>query len=162
VREEFCSDFTGDHTEDVVLWELLRRRGALVQYFRIPGKPVANERARTISRGGRTWSYTPKTTAAWRQHVFNTVYRQNPVKIDPPFSVALKFLCESGEKVSDLDNLVKAIFDALFSDKKAVPPFPFRDDKYITDCLAFKRLAGPGEPPGVKLWVIKNQITKTL
>lgn len=158
-------DLTGDYSEDVVLSAMLSKPKASVQYFWIPGEPIPNARARTVCKHGKTWSFTPKTTIHAKNRIYAAVMNQGPVRFPPPFSVAIKFICQRLKTIyeqypvapshGDCDNLQKLCLDALFSDKKTMPPFPFPDDRYITDCFTFKRFPNPGEEPGIKLWLIK-------
>ena len=37
--------------------------------FTVEGTPVPKARARTVRKGGRTWSFTPKKVAAWEKVV---------------------------------------------------------------------------------------------
>ena len=36
-------------------------------YFEVKGNPVPKARARTVRKGGRTWSFTPKKVAVWEK-----------------------------------------------------------------------------------------------
>lgn len=144
-----------DYFEDAVLAKLLLWPGAQVQHFWIPGQPMPNERPRVIRAGDKAWAYTPKTTLLARQNIFNSVYKQNPRRFAPPFTVALKFIFSPDSRESDVDNLAKLFFDAVFSDKKAMPPFPFRDDKFINNFLCFKRKAITEESIGTHFWMVK-------
>lgn len=137
--------------EDIVL-ETLLRGAQSVQEFWIPGEPTPNERPRVISRGGKSWAFTPKATMAARQRMFNSVVSQQRSKMEPPYTVAIKFMLSPEQKDADLDNLCKNLMDALFSNKKSIPPMPFKDDKNIQNLLCFKRI---GDKPGIKLLVMK-------
>ncbi len=137
--------------EDVVI-NLLIKYATDVQFFWIPGEPVPNERPRVVSRGGKSWAFTPKATMAARQRMFNSVVSQQRSKMEPPYTVAIKFILSPEQKDADLDNLCKNLMDALFSNKKSIPPMPFKDDKNIQNLLCFKRI---GDKPGIKLLVMK-------
>ena len=143
---------TGDYFEDVVLGNLLTWPGVRFQYFWIPGEPVPNERPRIISRGGKSWAFTPSTTMKARQAILNNVLLTQKERFEPPYSVAVKFVLSPGQKDFDLDNGVKSVMDALFSNKKVLPPMPFKDDRYIKNLVCFKRV---GTNPGIHLWVTK-------
>lgn len=137
--------------EDVVINSLIKY-ATDVQFFWIPGEPAPNERPRVISRGGKSWAFTPKATMAARQRMFNYVVSQQRSKMEPPYTVAIKFILSPEQKDADLDNLCKNLMDALFSNKKSIPPMPFKDDKNIQNLLCFKRI---GDKPGIKLLVMK-------
>ena len=85
-----------------------------------------------------------------RQHILNQVLLQKKFNIEPPYSVAVQFILSPDQKASDVDNLQKLLFDAIFSNKKAIPPMPFKDDKHIQNLVCFKRV---GEKSGIHLWV---------
>ena len=140
-----------DTIEDIVIEQMLRNSRD-VQQFWIPGEPVPNERPRIISRGGKSWAFTPTQTTKARQHILNQVLLQQRKRMEPPYSVAVKFILSPTQKDSDVDNLQKLLFDALFSNKAAIPPMPFKDDKHILNLVCFKRV---GPKPGIHLWVMK-------
>ena len=144
------SDLTGDYFEDMVLDQFLRWPKARIQHFWIPGNPAPNERPRIISRGGKAWAFTPAATMKARQHILNQVLLQKKFNIEPPYSVAVQFVLAPDQKTSDVDNLQKLLFDAIFSNKKAIPPMPFKDDKHIQNLVCFKRV---GSNSGIHLWV---------
>lgn len=139
----------------MVLDQLLNWPNIRFQHFWIPGNPYPNERARicTIGKGEnrKTWAFTPSQTIKARQNILKQVLLQKKINIDPPYSVAIKFILAPEQKDSDVDNLTKLLLDAIFSNKKAIPPMPFKDDKHIKNLVCFKRL---GDKPGIHLWVI--------
>ena len=49
----------------VVFWYVCGMRVC----FTVVGDPVPKARARTVRKGGRTWSFTPKRVAAWEKTV---------------------------------------------------------------------------------------------
>lgn len=140
-----------DLIEDIVIEQMLRSSCDVQQYF-IPGEPMPNERPRVMSRGGKTWAFTPSTTLKARQKILNHVLCNQKKRLEPPYSVAVKFVLSPTQKDSDVDNLQKLLFDALFSNKSAIPPMPFKDDKHILNLVCFKRV---GPKPGIHLWVMK-------
>lgn len=140
-----------DTFEDIVL-EAMLRHSQSVQHYWISGEPVPNERPRIISRGGKSWAFTPSSTQKARQKILNAVLTQQKRKMEPPYSVAIKFVMSPEQKDGDLDNLSKNVMDALFSNKKCIPPMPFKDDRYIQNLVCFKRV---GSNPGIHLWVMK-------
>jgi len=146
---------TDDYFEETVLAALLAWPGARVQHFWIVGNPQANERARicTFGKGEnkKSWAFTPSATTKARQNILNQVLLQKKFHIEPPYNVAVKMILSPDQKDFDVDNGVKLIFDAIFSNKKAIPPMPFKDDKHIQNLVCFKRL---GDKPGIHLWVM--------
>lgn len=140
-----------DLLEDIVIEQMLRHSSDVQEYW-IPGEPVPNERPRIISRGGKSWAFTPSQTMKARQKILNHVLQNQKKRIDPPYSVAVKFVLSPEQKDSDVDNLQKLLFDAIFSNKKAIPPMPYKDDKHILNLVCFKRV---GPKPGIHLWVMK-------
>ena len=134
----------------MVLGQFLNTPGAKIHHFWISGNPYPNERPRIISRGGKSWAFTPSQTVKARQNILNQVLVQKRFHVEPPYSVAIEFVLSPDQKDSDVDNLQKCLFDAIFSNKKSVPPMPFKDDKHIRNLVCFKRL---GVKPGIHLWV---------
>jgi Holliday junction resolvase RusA-like endonuclease len=146
------SELGGDYFSDMVLDQMLRWPVAMsAQHFWIPGPPVPNERPRIISRGGKSWAFTPAATQKARQHILNCVLQQKRRDIPPPYSVAFKFILSPDQKDSDVDNLIKCALDAVFSNKKSIPAIPFKDDKYIQNLVCFKR---QGAKAGFHMWVM--------
>lgn len=141
--------------------------------FFIPGKPLAKGRPRTrvVDRpGARPYAhiYTDENTRSWEDHVEDAVRQQllhisltsaDEQEIHLPFRrrvlISTRFNLDkpASEKKSvhyplkkpDLDNLVKAIFDAL---QKAGVLF---NDNLITDMDVRKRFSEPGHPCGVEV-----------
>ncbi len=98
--------------------------------FTIPMEPVAKGRARTITRGGKTWSYTPKKTQdaedSIRAMVINTLNKPDgihalpdnvPLRLEVIFyrtkSKWTKDNCDMPISRPDLDNYGKLLCDAL-------------------------------------------------
>ena len=61
-----------DLFEDEII-EKMKLYSTGVQYYWIPGEPMPNERPRVMSRGGKTWAFTPSTTLKARQKILNHV-----------------------------------------------------------------------------------------
>lgn len=84
--------------------------GTPVAKFFIPGQPVPAERVRH-GRGNRF--YTPAKSRDYRKHVLQhlppEVKRMEPIK-DPSL---VCFFCRETRRRADIDNLLKAIQDAL-------------------------------------------------
>ena len=92
----------------------------------IPGSPVAKGRPRVVrTKDGRTMTYTPKTTAEYQAFVRMMASQDAPEEPwDGPVAINLRFCIERPKSVKpnkrplpivkpDLDNLEKAILDAL-------------------------------------------------
>lgn len=166
---------TGDMFEDVVLTTLLGNASA-VQHFFFSGRPVplARQRSAVIKGSGindkpRVVAFTPKQNITEKNRIYTACLRSAPVRWLPPYTVALKFICEPLKTVKEIyptspshgdqDNLVKLVFDSLFFDmdhKKRVNAIPvWQDDRHIINTLIMKRLPKAGEVPGIHLWMIK-------
>lgn len=165
---------TGDYFEDVVLDNLLTWPGARIQHFFFEGKPIPLARQRsaaikTMSGKYRAIAFSPKQNVYEKNRIYAACLGKAPVRFEPPYTVAIKFICESLKTVKeiyptsgshgDLDNLQKLIFDSLFFDmdaKKRTNAIPiYRDDRHIINSLMFKRLPRLGEKPGIHFWMVK-------
>lgn len=162
------SELTGDYFEDIVLDQLLRWPGARVQHFFFEGKPVPLARQRLARGKHRVINFTPKQNTFNKNRIYSACLAAAPQRFDPPYTIALKYICEPLKTVAekypvspshgDLDNLEKLILDALFFDMglKSGRPLPvFCDDRHIISCLKFKRFPAPGESPGIHFWMVK-------
>ncbi len=164
---------SGDLFEDVVLPALLSGASG-VQHFFFSGRPVPLARQRsaaikTLNGKYRAIAFTPKQNITEKTRIYTACLRSSPVRWLPPYTVALKFICEPLKTVKeiyptspshgDTDNLVKLIFDSLFFDmdhKKRVNTIPiWQDDRHIINTLIMKRLPKAGEAPGIHLWMVK-------
>jgi len=90
--------------------------------FRIKTQPVAKARARTVSKGGRTWSFTPKKTKDYEDLISKVVKKEHKGKpLSGPISLTCFFNFKRPKKCKALmhtkrpdgDNCLKAIKDAL-------------------------------------------------
>lgn len=92
----------------------------------IPGNPVSKGRPRVVRlKNGSTMTYTPKRTQDWEAFVKLMAYQDAPEEPwDGPVAINLRFCIERPKSVTpqkrplpivkpDLDNLEKAILDAL-------------------------------------------------
>lgn len=162
------SELTGDYFEDVVLDNLLNWPGAKVQHFFFKGRPVPLARQRsaaikTLSGKYRAIAFSPKQNVTEKNRLYCACLNSQPIKFEPPYTVAIKFICEPLKSVreqypvsmshGDADNLLKLIFDSLFDEKKF--PTIYRDDRHIINCLLFKRLPKESEIPGIHFWMVK-------
>ena len=103
--------------------------GTLLTEFFVPGQPVPSERVR---RGKGNRFYMPKRSADYRKHVIDYLpdwlLKVKPVKT-PVCLVA--FFDREGKRKCDIDNLVKAIQDALLG-------IVYTDDSQVTILVASK------------------------
>lgn len=106
-------------------------------------RPIPKERPRHDARG---FFYTPAKTRQYEKEVKNLASRIYKGKaLECPLSVEIEFLIERGKTVKralpsvkpDLDNLVKAVKDALNG-------VVWKDDSLICKLVASKKYGGPG------------------
>ena len=101
--------------------------------FFVPGQPQGKARARTVSHGGFTHSYTPKKTKVYEESIRDTYVLSGgkhllgnvPVnvsitavfRVPKSYTKKEKALCYSGKRLPlvkpDVDNITKAVLDAL-------------------------------------------------
>ena len=102
-------------------------------YFEVQGNPVPKARARTVRKGGRTWSFTPKKVALWEKTVKSEASKHFSKPFVGPVMVSIVFWMDrpvsrrKDEWVSttpDLDNLEKAVLDALNG-------IAYEDDRFV-------------------------------
>ena len=110
-----------------------------VEFF-VEGKPVAKGRPR-VTRYGTT--YTPAKTREWEEMVAWSA--RIALGSDPPMEVpvAVQLVFYRPRANSDLDNLIKAVLDAMNG-------LVYADDKQISSIHAIR--LPDGEQPGV--WVM--------
>ena len=117
----------------------------------VPGIPAPQGSKRHVGRGILIES--SKAVGPWRERVALAAHSLAPELLAPPVSVRLDFVMprpKSAPKAKfvpatkrpDIDKLARAILDALTG-------VWFEDDSHVTDLHATKRLAEPGETPGV-------------
>lgn len=164
---------TGDLFEDVVLNALLANSNH-VQHFFFAGRPVPLARQRsaaikTLNGKYRAIAFTPKQNTTEKNRIYNACLRSSPIRWVPPYTIAVKFICEPLKTVKEIyptspshgdgDNMLKLVLDSLFFDmdhKKRTNIIPvWQDDRHIINTLVFKRLPKPGEVPGIHLWMCK-------
>ena len=116
--------------------------------FTVEGNPVPKARARTVRKGGRTWSFTPKKVAAWEKVVKAEAEKHFPEPFNGPVALALAFYMKRPKSrkkdnyvmtTPDLDNLEKAFLDGLNG-------VAYDDDKQVVVKNAVKRYVITGEP----------------
>jgi Holliday junction resolvase RusA-like endonuclease len=115
--------------------------------FIVNCKPVGKARARTVTKGGRTWSYTPKQTVDY-EGLIRDAYSSQGDDTDGPWDGPVKLVvrvCGDQTEVHlfkldpkkyvctrpDADNIIKSICDALNG-------LAFKDDRQIAD-IEFER-----------------------
>ena len=117
-------------------------------YFEVKGDPVPKARARTVRKGGRTWSFTPKKAAAWEKTVKEEAVKHFDKPLTGPIQVSIIFHMDRPKSrrkdiwvptTPDLDNLEKAILDALNG-------VAYEDDRYVVAKNAQKRYIRREEP----------------
>ena len=116
--------------------------------FTVVGDPVPKARARTVRKGGRTWSFTPKRVAAWEKVVKEEAGRNFGKPLNGPVAVSLAFFLKRPkarrrdnfvETTPDIDNLEKAVLDGLNG-------VAYLDDKLVVVKNSVKRYVVSGVP----------------
>ena len=117
-------------------------------YFEVKGQPVPKARARTVRKGGRTWSFTPKKVAVWEKTVKEEAKKHFTLPLTGPIQVSMIFYMERPQSrrkdvwvptTPDLDNLEKAVLDALNE-------IAYEDDRFVVAKNAQKRYIRREEP----------------
>ena len=122
-------------------------------YFEVKGDPVPKARARTVRKGGRTWSFTPKRVAVWEKTVKEEAAKYFEEPLVGPIQVSLIFYMERPKSrrkdiwvptTPDLDNLEKAVLDALngvaYEDDRFVVAVQCHPERTESTPAAFERL----------------------
>lgn len=116
--------------------------------FTVVGDPVPKARARTVRKGGRTWSFTPKKVAVWEKMVKEEASKYFLEPFNGPVALALAFYMKRPKSrkkdnyvmtTPDLDNLEKAFLDGLNG-------VAYGDDKQVVVKNAVKRYVITGVP----------------
>lgn len=159
---------SGDYFEDVVL-DALINSGRPVQHFFFAGRPIPLARQRSAVIKGKDGkqkivAFSPKQNVFNKNRIYAECLAQNPKRWTPPYTVAIKFICEPLKTIreeyptspshGDTDNMTKLVWDSLFAPVGKTIPI-FQDDRYIINTLVFKRLPRPGEKVGIHFWMIK-------
>ena len=117
-------------------------------YFEVVGQPVPKARARTVRKGGRTWSFTPKKVAVWERTVKEEAAKHFERPLKGPIQVSMIFyMGRPGSRrkdfwvptTPDLDNLEKAVLDAMNG-------VAYEDDRLVVAKNAQKRYVRRDEP----------------
>ena len=116
--------------------------------FQVKGQPIPKARARTIRKGGKTWSFTPKRVTKWEQMIQEEAKKHFLEPLDGPLALTLIFYLKRPKSrrkdtyvstTPDLDNLEKAVLDGL-SDVAYI------DDRLVVAKNSIKRYVITGEP----------------
>jgi Holliday junction resolvase RusA-like endonuclease len=129
--------------------------------FEVKGDPVPKARARTVRKGGRTWSFTPKKVAEWERRLREEAQKHFPEPMEGPVSLTIGFYLSRPrsrrlenycQTTPDLDNLEKAVLDGLNG-------VAYVDDRYVVVKSAAK-LYVRGDDPKVQVVVtsLSNQV----
>jgi Holliday junction resolvase RusA-like endonuclease len=117
-------------------------------YFEVMGDPVPKARARTVRKGGRTWSFTPKKVVLWEKLVKTEAGKHFKEPLRGPIMVSMIFYMNrpANRRVDiwvpttpDLDNLEKAVLDALNG-------VAYEDDRYVVSKNGQKKYVRHDEP----------------
>ena len=130
--------------------------------FEVWGDPVPKARPRTVRKGGRTWSYTPKKVTAWEKLVREEAEKHFEEPLDCPVALTLGFYLSRPKSrrkenyvatTPDLDNLEKALLDGLNE-------VAYTDDRLVVVKSSAKMYVRPGEEPRVSVVVspLRNQM----
>jgi Holliday junction resolvase RusA-like endonuclease len=116
--------------------------------FEVLGDPVPKARARTVRKGGRTWSFTPKNVAQWEKRVKEEAEKHFAEPFNGPVALTIGFYMRRPksrrkenyvETTPDLDNLEKAVLDSLNG-------VAYPDDRYVVVKSAAKIYVRGDEP----------------
>lgn len=128
--------------------------------FIVMGQPVPKARARTVRKGGRTWSFTPKKVVVWEKVIKGEAAKHFEEPFEGPVALELVFYMRRPKSrrkdafvvtTPDLDNLEKAFLDGL---NEVV----YNDDKQVVAKSAVKRYVVTGEPRvEVKVTALREQ-----
>ena len=130
--------------------------------FTVMGQPVPKARPRTVRKGGRTWSYTPKKVTKWEDVVREEATKFFDEPFNGPVALMLAFFLKRPKSrrkenyvvtTPDLDNLEKAFLDGLNE-------VAYMDDKQVVVKNAVKRYIVSGEPRvEVTVVPLRNQLS---
>jgi len=130
--------------------------------FTVIGDPVPKARPRTVRKGGRTWSYTPKKVTKWEDAVREEAGKFFDKPFNGPVALILTFFLKRPKSrrkenyvvtTPDLDNLEKAFLDGLNE-------VAYMDDKQVVVKNAVKRYIVSGEPRvEVTVVPLRNQLS---
>ncbi len=132
--------------------------------FSVIGQPVPKSRPRVVTKGKRTFAYTPKRVKEWENHIKEEAKKHFERPFDWPVVVSIVFLMPRPKSrrldywvstTPDLDNLEKSVLDAMNE-------VAYTDDRLVVAKSSVKRYV-QGEEPGVQIVVtaIKDQRSLT-
>jgi len=131
-------------------------------HFTVFGDPIPKARPRTVRKGGRTWSYTPKKVTQWEAVVREEASKHFDEPLSGPVALTLVFYLSRPKTrrkenyvvtTPDLDNLEKALIDGLNE-------VAFLDDRQVVVKNAVKRYIVTGEPRvEVTIIPLRNQLS---
>ena len=116
--------------------------------FYVEGQPVPKARARTVRKGGKTWSFTPKRVAEWEKAVSVEAEKFFEEPLNGPLGIELTFYMRRPKSrrketwvstTPDLDNLEKAVLDGLSG-------VVYTDDRLVVWKRSEKRYVISGVP----------------
>jgi Holliday junction resolvase RusA-like endonuclease len=116
--------------------------------FEVIGQPVPKARARTVRKGDRVWSFTPKKVAAWEKIIREEALKHFEQPFSGPLALELIFYMKRPKSrrkeayvhtTPDLDNLEKAVLDGLNE-------VAYKDDRLVVAKSAIKRYVITGKP----------------
>jgi len=116
--------------------------------FEVQGDPVPKARARTVRKGGKTWSFTPRKVAEWERLVKAEAEKHFAEPFTGPVALTIGFYMRRPksrrkdnyvETTPDLDNLEKAVLDGLNG-------VAYMDDRFVVVKSAAKLYVSGGEP----------------
>ena len=129
----------------------------------VSGVPKAQPRARAFSRGGRVRMFDPGTASAWKEEVALELRRHRPSKpIERPVMLCVEFFMPRPLRLQrrqdpeeailmtakpDVDNLLKAIMDALTDDGW------WDDDALVCTVVASKSYAAKNASSGARIQI---------
>lgn len=118
----------------------------LVARFVVEGDPVPKERARTFRdpRSGRMVSKSAPRTVEWERRVAVAAWGARVAPAEELLRVRMVFY-RATRQVCDVDNLVKAVKDALNG-------VVWLDDRQVMDLSASKRISGARPRVEVDVW----------
>lgn len=120
----------------------------------VPIKPVPKARARTVQKGGRTWSFTPKKTLDFEKELqtyVKSVYRGQP--LNHPLMVWVSYYIKKPKTCKrdypttrpDGDNYMKSVQDSLNG-------ILWTDDSIIIDGR-YSKLYSPTDKEFIVIWI---------
>jgi Holliday junction resolvase RusA-like endonuclease len=129
--------------------------------FSVEGDPVPKARPRTVRKGGRTWSYTPKKVTKWEDAIRCEAEKKFPEPFNGPVALSLAFYLKRPKSrrkenfvitTPDMDNLEKAVLDGLNE-------IAYVDDKYVVVKNSVKLYCRTGKPRvEIVVTALRNQL----